>query len=77
MPDLVSGYANGTIANMLPTDAVERPPILVPPGALVDAFDAITSCFGDRREQSEHESRTLTVLRDKLLPKLVSGELSA
>ena len=77
MHDLVSGYANGTTVNLLPIDAVERPLIPVPPRALVDAFDAITSCFGHRREQSERESRTLTVLRDKLLPKLVSGELSA
>ena len=76
MHDLVTGYANGTTVNMLPIDGVQRPPIPVPPRALVDAFDIVASCSEHRREQTVRESRTLTVLRDKLLPKLVSGDLS-
>ena len=75
MHDLVSGYANGTTVNMLPIDGVQRPPIAVPPRALVEAFDLVASQSEHRREQTVRESRTLAVLRDTLLPKLVSGEL--
>ena len=75
MHDLVSGYANGTTVNMLPIDGVQRPPIAVPPRALVEKFDIVASCSEHRREQTVRESQTLTVFRDKLLPKLVSGKL--
>ena len=75
MHDLVSGYANGTTVNMLPLDGVQRPPVAVPPRALVETFDVVASCSEHRREQTVRESRTLTDLRDTLLPKLVSGEL--
>ena len=76
MHDLVSGYANGTTVNMLPIDGVQRPRVPLPSRALVEAFDAMASCSEHRREQTVRESRTLTTLRDQLLPKLVSGELS-
>ena len=75
MHDLVSGYANGTTVNMLPVDGVQRPPIAVPPRALAKTFDIVASCSERRREQIVRESRTLTSLRDTLLPKLVSGEI--
>ena len=75
MHDLVSGYANGTTVNMLPTDGVQRPSFVVPPRALVEAFDLLASCAEQRREQAVCESRTLTVVREALLPKLVSGEM--
>ena len=75
MHDLVSGYANGTTVNMLPTDGVQRPSFVVPPKALVEHFDLVAVCSEQRREQAVRESRTLTVVREALLPKLVSGEL--
>ncbi len=75
MHDLVSGYANGTTVNMLPIDGVQRPALAVPPRALVDAFDVVASCSEQRHEQAVRESRTLTVVREALLPRLVSGEI--
>ena len=75
MHDLVSGYANGTTVNMLPTDGVQRPSFVVPPRPLVEAFDLVASRSEQRREQAVRESRTLTAVREALLPKLVSGEL--
>ena len=75
MHDLVSGYANGTTVNMLPIDGVQRPPFVVPPRPLVEAYDIVVSCSERRREQASRESRILTDLREALLPKLVSGEM--
>ena len=76
MHDIVSGYANGTTVNMLPVDAVQMPMLAVPPRTLIDRYDAIASEIEHRREQIVGESRTLEVIRDRLLPKLVSGALS-
>ena len=75
MHDVVSGYANGTTVNMLPMDAVQKPMVVVPPMALLEAFDALALHSRHRREQAVRDSRTLGVLRDALLPKLVCGEL--
>ena len=75
MHDLVSGYANGTTVNMLPMDAVEKPMVLVPPKGLLEAFDVLALQLEHRREEAVRDSRTLGVLQDALVPKLVSGKL--
>lgn len=49
--------------------------VLVPPRDLVDAMDGRLALLLDRHVASSVESRTLSALRDALLPKLVSGEL--
>ena len=75
MHDLVSGYANGTTVNMLPLDAVQKPLIVIPPRAVVEAFDVLAMYTVHRCEETVLEFRTLTALREALLPKLVSGDL--
>ena len=75
MHDVVSGFANGTTVNMLPLDALQKPLIVCPPGALVEAYDALAANAGRRCEEVLAESNTLATLRDRLLPKLISGEL--
>ena len=75
MHDVVSGFANGTTVNMLPLDALQKPLIVCPPGALVEAYDALAANAGRRCEEMLSESDTLATLRDRLLPKLISGEL--
>jgi type I restriction enzyme S subunit len=75
MHDMVSGFANGTTVNMLPIDGVQKPPIVVPPPALVETFDKLAMSTELRKAELVIESRTLAALRDTLLPKLISGEL--
>ena len=75
MHDLVSGYANGTTVNMLPVDAVQKPMLSIPPRRLIDSFDAVAMEIEHRRNQVVGESRTLEVIREGLLRKLVSGDL--
>ena len=77
MHDRVSGYANGTTVNMLAVDAVQMPMLAVPPRTLIDRYDALASEIEHRREQIVEESRTLEVIRERLLPKLLSGVLNA
>jgi type I restriction enzyme S subunit len=49
--------------------------ILVPTVQVAKAFDALVDIWVARILASCNESRTLTALRDTLLPKLISGEL--
>jgi type I restriction enzyme, S subunit len=72
----ISGFSNGTTINMLPMDALEMPLLVVPPVELVKKFTALAEAAHIQIEDNKQQSRTLATLRDTLLPKLLSGELS-
>ncbi len=72
----ISGFSNGTTINMLPMDALEMPMLVVPPVELVKKFTALAEAAHIQVEDNKQQSRTLATLRDTLLPKLLSGELS-
>ncbi|HWM25730.1 MAG TPA: restriction endonuclease subunit S [Chthoniobacterales bacterium] len=61
----------------LNSTAVRSLPILVPPRPVVDAFTWQAAPLITRLLANAKQSRTLATLRDTLLPKLLSGELSA
>jgi len=48
---------------------------LVPPLAVLDAFECLMRPLFERRYRGDEQSRTLETLRDTLLPKLISGAL--
>ena len=75
MHDTISGYATGTTVNMLPVDALKLPSMVVPSMQVMVRFSVVAEAVRCRREILVEESRTLTAIRDALLPKLVSGEL--
>jgi len=68
-------YSNGTTINMLPQAALKIPEIVVPPNALVEAFDKVTRPMLESQENSYIETCRLVTMRDTLLPNLVSGNL--
>lgn len=72
----ISGFSNGTTINMLPIDALEMPMLVVPPARLVEKFNAIAEAAHSQVEDNLQQSRTLATVRDTLLPKLLSGEIS-
>ncbi len=49
--------------------------VVVPPSSIVEPFDRMNDSLLSRTLECRRESRTLAVLRDALLPKLISGEL--
>jgi len=54
----------------------EMYPLVVPDLRIIEAFDRIVSPFFARIQANSHQSRRLATLRDTLLPRLLSGELS-
>lgn len=66
-----SGHGTGK----LPTEILLRYEIAMPPGAVQAQLTKFFDDIGDRIAAAREESRTLAVLRDTLLPKLLSGEL--
>lgn len=51
-------------------------PMVLPPKELVGAFSPQLARFYAQNTANLHQSRTVATLRHKLLPKLLSGELS-
>ena len=76
MHDEISGYATGTTVNMLPTDALRIPEIVVPKVYVVGTFSQLSQAARARQESLIEECELLNDLRDNLIPRLVSGEVS-
>jgi type I restriction enzyme S subunit len=60
----------------VPSDCFEKFPLALPTPAIARRFDELTAPLMGKIKNNSTESRTLATLRDTLLPKLLSGELT-
>jgi type I restriction enzyme S subunit len=67
--------ANGSTFLEISKNNFRPIPLVSPPRAVFNAFDKMARPLYERIVANERESRTLAVLRDTLLPKLLSGEV--
>ncbi|HIE5388990.1 TPA: restriction endonuclease subunit S [Enterobacter cancerogenus] len=68
--------ADGGAYPAIKPDDICSLPLIIPPEEIVQRFDESTSRFRDLMNNSLVQNDYLTALRDTLLPKLISGELS-
>ena len=66
----------GSAVPTLNRNHVHNLPVVMPPKNVVETFDAQVMPLMKQQKANEDQSRTLATLRDTLLPKLLSGELS-
>lgn len=71
----IKGRANGSTFMEISKKVFRQMPIITPTSAVLDAFENIVHVLLGRITQNEHQIRTLTELRDTLLPRLISGQL--
>ena len=72
----IAAFVNGAVQPKLNQGNMNRIPFVLPPQEVGQAFaKAIDPLFAQIRANAD-QSRTLATLRDTLLPKLLSGELS-
>jgi type I restriction enzyme, S subunit len=71
----ITSATNGSTVNMLAIDGLQRPEFKLPPKSLVDEFTTLVSGFWKKKNINQTQIRTLTAMRDNLLPKLMSGEV--
>jgi len=77
--DVVAHSTTASVGTTIPYvrwDSMESYRIPIPPDSLLVAFEKTVSPLVERIAAQGEESRTLATLRDTLLPKLLSGELS-
>lgn len=71
----ITSATNGSTVNMLAIDGLQRPEFKLPPQEKVEKFTMIVKSWWKKKEINQTQIRTLENLRDKLLPKLMSGEV--
>ncbi|MDP1007683.1 restriction endonuclease subunit S, partial [Klebsiella pneumoniae] len=69
-------HTTGTTVLHLAKNAVPEYPLALPSKALIDAYAGQATPLFALINEKVQESRSLESLRDTLLPKLLSGELS-
>jgi type I restriction enzyme S subunit len=73
--DLIRAHAGGTTFAEISKRAFRPLPMLVPPPALLVEFEQVARPLFDLLAVQEQDIQTLSVIRDELLPKLISGEI--
>jgi type I restriction enzyme S subunit len=68
--------STSSIATAINSDMVRGIKVLVPSKGVADAFDKMVAPLFAQMKSIQNQSHTLANLRDTLLPKLLSGELS-
>jgi type I restriction enzyme S subunit len=68
-------HTSGTTVLHLSKDAVGSFEFVCPERKIMEAFTTIAELIARQNQNNIDEIRTLTTLRDKLLPKLISGQL--
>jgi type I restriction enzyme, S subunit len=68
---------NGSIFNAVSKEELERYEVYYPTDDAVLAFDKITKTIDEQIENLQRQSATLRTTRDKLLPRLLRGDLLA
>jgi type I restriction enzyme S subunit len=74
--EIAEGFSIGTTVLALPRDGLMNYSLCLPPVPLLEAFEKQVGPLLAAVDANRHQSRTLATLRDTLLPKLLSGELS-
>jgi type I restriction enzyme S subunit len=75
-PDFARFEAEGTIFGSINKESFEKLRFVIPPDEIVAAYEREAGPLDEQIRTLENQSRTLATLRDTLLPKLLSGELS-
>ena len=75
-PDFACFEAEGTVFGSINKDSFEKLRFVIPPDKIVSAYERVAGPLDEQIRILEDQSRTLATLRDTLLPKLLSGELS-
>lgn len=70
----LNNFADGSVQNNLNTGILKEYPVKVPPKKLVAKFDDEAGVFVHKIKRNIYQIRSLTTLRDTLLPKLMSGD---
>ena len=65
----------GSAVPSMTSDILNKMEIVIPPKSILVDFDKIVQSLYKKKQLIKAENETLSLLRDTLLPKLMSGEI--
>lgn len=71
----IKSQGNGSVFQEISKSTFKEMKFTIPPKPLVDAFDVLIKPYFEKIKINQTQIRTLSTLRDTLLPKLMSGEV--
>jgi type I restriction enzyme S subunit len=71
----IIGHTNGTTVNMLYKEGLQNPQFIKPPKKVIEKFTSLIIPIWKRKELLHLEIKSLSTIRNTLLPKLMSGEI--
>ena len=74
--EIASSGSGGSVLTNLSKGRFETLQVIKPPHDIIAAYHSAVSPLFQNILENTRQSRTLAILRDTLLPKLLSGELS-
>ncbi len=72
----INGRATGSTVVGIRQSELKKVNVMVPQKAVVDSFSNLTALYLEKIESNEKQNIVLKKLRDTLLPKLLSGEIT-
>jgi len=73
--EILKQHVHGSVFDTITRDTLAGVKVVVPPGQLAEIFEANVGPFLQQIRTTLLESQTISSIRDKLLPKLISGNL--
>lgn len=73
--DAIKSRANGSTFQEISKSSFRPIPVILPPQRITEAFERIAGSLHSRVVQNIRQNNRLGIIRDALLPKLISGEL--
>lgn len=73
--DIIEGSGNGSVFQEISKSVFKQLTIAIPSKVILKEFDEIVTPLFEKVKTNQIQIRTLTTLRDTLLPKLMSGEV--
>lgn len=73
--DIIEGSGNGSVFQEISKSVFKQLSISKPPKGILNDFDQLVTPIFEKIKTNQTQIRTLTTLRDTLLPKLMSGEV--
>lgn len=71
----IKARANGSTFMEISKKALRPIPLIIPPQAILEKFESLAKGLISRLIENEIQSQNLTLIRDTLLPRLISGQL--
>ncbi|MGG3882421.1 restriction endonuclease subunit S [Brevibacillus panacihumi] len=73
--EMIESRASGSTFKEISGSEMKRIPVLIPISRVIEQFNEVVEPLGKLVEKCESENDSLILLRDSLLPKLMSGEI--